>query len=178
MTIPRQFAEHSGAGKEYAHRVSLVNKAARKLVTKVLGWTGALTIFLDGFSTVGYRRDRFYKEILENSDVKDDSESTFIIYIKLAESAGRNQSYELELDYLKKAVAIKRSDVVANYRLGLSFEAMGQGAEAIAAYTAAQDDPLIDHNHLGQFIRLQVERVQADGPRQRGSCEGLSRMSW
>jgi hypothetical protein len=113
-----------------------------------------------------------YKAIMSRISDYDD-EGRFFAYLAAGHAANVGSEFNNELTALKRAVMVRPTDLIANYRLARSFERIGAAQDAIKAYETSLNDPSIDTPELRKFLTSQVERVKEKGPQQASPIPGL-----
>ena len=154
----------------FSYQAYLREKSTRKFITSVLskskGFKGYL-LRTDELFRGKLLSDDIYKKVLLDNDVVTDDNKKFLIYYRISKDALKYDNRDKERSYLKKAVMIKPNDLLANYRLALSYERSGEGSDAIKSYEAALKDPLADP-HISGFLISEIQRVKGQGPRKTG----------
>ncbi len=163
---------------EYAYREWLLRKSMDLLVIKNIGLRNYIRLYLDELSTFGSVREDIYKTLLKKDEINQEDDHMFSLYVRIAESALKESSFDREAEYLRKAISIRPSDLVANYRLGNSLERVGDGPGAIRSYEAAIRDTSATGKELNEFILDQIRRIEMKGPAKRPPMLGFSYMSW
>jgi tetratricopeptide (TPR) repeat protein len=148
---------------EYAYQEHLLRKALDSLVIKILGFRAYLRLYMDELSALGNVREDIYKSLEGSEEIIQNDGLRFYLYVRIAESALKESSFDRECGYLRKAVSIRPNDLVANYRLGNSLERAGDGTGAVRAYEAALKNAVID-KELSEVILDQIKRVEKSGP--------------
>ena len=156
---------------EYSYREHMVEESGREIIIRAFGARQAKSLWVDELFEVNSRLEAIRKVLSDRNGGADDN-MNFLIYLKIAKSALKADMPDKEQNYLEKAVTIKPNDLVANYRLALSFERSGEGGKAIKSYEAALKDASIDSPDLKVFIMSQIQRVKAHGPRKRSRFWG------
>ena len=113
-----------------------------------------------------------FREIMALAENYNDDQK-FIGYLAAAHSANVGSEYSNEIAALKRAVSLRPTDLIANFRLARAFERIGSAQEAINSYEASLSNPSIDSQELRQFLTSQAERVREKGPQQASPIPGL-----
>ncbi len=153
---------------EYYYREYLVNKATKSLIHKTIGIPEILWEY----------PWQYYPKILENPIVKADPGFQFIVFLKAAQAALKDSDCRKEIEFLRKAVSERPTDLVANCRLAAAMESVGKADAAISAYQAALSDPSLDSAELKEFITAQIKRVESRGPTKKPPIPGLKYISY
>jgi len=164
----RHFCGREKGHFEYYYREFLINQAAKSLIHKIIGIPEILWVY----------PSKYYPKILGSPEVQADSNFMFIINLKAAQAALNEYDCRKEIEYLKKAVSLRSSDLVANFRLANAMEGVGNATMAISAYHEALLDPLLNSGELREFIYAQIKRVESRGPTKKPPIPGLRHMSY
>jgi len=163
---------------EYKYREITIEKTIKKIIIKTHGKIEFLRYYMEQFSQIGTFQEGLFKELLRNKDIQDNEDFEFTIYVKAANISPKNYNYDNQIKYLQKAIDIKPNDMVANYRMAVSFERIGAGNDAIKYYENALRDPCIKSDQLKEFILLQISRITAEGPKKKPPILGLRYLTW
>lgn len=150
----------------------------KALIKKECGIFSFIRYYLDGLSNVSSYQEDICKTLLKNKNVREDTENLFVLYVKLAILLLKDDNFSKEIEMLKLALGIKQNDLVANYRLAISYERNNSVDDAITHYKRALNDPMINSKILEQFILKQIERVETTGPLKKPPTLGLKYTSW
>jgi tetratricopeptide (TPR) repeat protein len=156
---------------EYIYRQSLIDRRIKKVLH------GLPFTFSDKRSVLNYAPTVAVPLLLKKVETESDLSRKFDIYMSMAWAAAKEDQHQQTIEYLQEAVTLKKDDLVANIRLGVSWERLGKGREAIQAYEMALQDPTIDSQPLKEFLSSQVDRVKTNGP-QKGTPYRYLKYIW
>ncbi len=163
---------------EYVYREAMIEKIIRKAIIKKYGIFVFLRYLSDRLSQIRTFNENFILKLSQENPKGIDDGLEFVIYMKLAELSLKNDDYGKERTYLEKAIEMQPKDLVANFRLAVSFEGAGEAAAAIEHYKAALQDPNLFSDQLKKFITTQISLVETGGPRKRPPTPGLRFLTW
>jgi tetratricopeptide (TPR) repeat protein len=105
-----------------------------------------------------------------------DSDLRFHLLVKLAYYYLRDGKQKESIETLRTALSIKPTNLIANCRIAMLLESIGNGNEAITHYDLAQKDKVVSPS-LYKYLAAQVQRVKIHGPREKGPWED-SGLQW
>jgi hypothetical protein len=163
---------------EFAYRADMIEKIIRKTLIKKYGKFIFLKYLIDQSSQIRIFEEDYIKKLYEEKAENENEYLKFAIDLKLAEFSQKNENYDKERKYLTKALEKNRLNLIANYRMAISFEGADMGPDAIEYYKAALKDPQGISDQLQEFIRRQILLVEKNGPRKRPPVPGLRFITW
>jgi hypothetical protein len=156
--LPKYFFGKRRGEFEYIYRQTLIDGRIKKVIDS-LTFT-----FSDEKSVLNLAPTVVIPLLLKKIEIESDPERKFDFFMSMAWATAKEDQHQKAIEYLQEAIALKRDDLVASVRLGVSWERLGKGEEAIHAYETALQEPSLDSQPLRDFVSEQIERVKADGP--------------
>ena len=163
---------------EYNYRFLLLERAINKIIFREFSIFQYLRFRIDHFNSVSLYQEKICEIIL--SERKDflSEEDLFVIYFKKSVLGMKNDDLGKEISMLKSAKLYNNRDLTVNFRLGLCFESLGNGDEAVQCYKTALTDPFLYSRQLKSFIESQINRVKLHGPLKKPPTLGLKYACW
>lgn len=163
--------------QEYERRKGLIEKAAKEMFAKVYGKKKYYMWSLDQSSESPWYEEEVWQPLLSGHRIEENEELPFAILVAAGTASEKAEKYDKAIGFLKRAVAIKPNDLVANVKLGEVFEREGAGNDAIRAYESVLQDSSLTRESEA-FVLSQIERVRTEGPEKKPPIGGLRRMTW
>lgn len=163
---------------EYEYRIDLAEKIIKKLVFRTLGLWAFIKYFQDQFNALRTLQKDICRNLLKNSNIAQDKESSYYIYYKLSNLELREDNFKEEIRMLYLAISMKPNDLLANFRLAVCSEMDGLVDDAINHYNLASNDPYLISDALKKYILSQVERIELKGPKNRPPALGAKYQAW
>jgi hypothetical protein len=151
---------------EYYYREFLLDQDAKLLFRKTIGTPDYFWIY----------PGEHFPNILDRPEVKTDPNLQFVAFLWASQAALKEYDDRKEIEYLRKAVSLHSTDLVANFRLANAMERVGDALAAIDAYQAALSDLFLNSGELREFITAQIKRVESQGPTKKPPMPGLRHM--
>jgi len=134
-------------------------------------------LYIDALNLIPNEGIQLCKEILDRSDVQNNSELQFYFLAKLSKYYFNNGEYNNAISSLKEAISIKPDNFIANMRLAELYERVGFADNAILHYeTALRNSEIISFN-LREFVTSQIQTVKTKGPRKKEPPDGFKWMT-
>ncbi len=163
---------------EYQYKIGIIDSKVANLVFRYLGILKYLSYMSDGMNNISTAQGDLCKRLIDNGRVTMSDWHMYYVYMKMSLLENKDDNLEKEISFLKSALEIKQDDLIANYRLAICFELKKNAEDAIRSYEKALSDISIDSKEIKDFIKLQIDRVEAEGTMKKSPSLGLRYMSW
>lgn len=157
---------------EYIYRKIFLEKIIKQIIIKYCSRITYYRFYFDQFNSISSYQWEICQKLLSDKEILSDNDLIFFIYLKAAKISLKEDSFDREIKYLKKALTIKPNDLVVNCKLAVAMERARASEKAISAYEAALKDPLITDKMI-VFLKAQIERVKLKGPSIKQTSPGL-----
>lgn len=146
-----------------------------KFILNTFGFVSYLRFQLDNLNQIRSFQPKILNVILKR---KNNLEIVFVAYLKLGEVYATQEDFAKERMAIENSIKLKDNDLIANIKIAICSERLGDGERAIIGYSKALEDPLLNSDQLKLFITQQIKRVKKSGPNKRPPMPGLRYMSW
>ncbi|ABW67506.1 hypothetical protein Dole_1702 [Desulfosudis oleivorans Hxd3] len=163
---------------EYKYREVILEKRISRVIIQKYGVFKYFQYYIDQFNQIGYSQKTICLNLLKDEKISQDYAKKFIILLKTSDLFVKDGDNTSAIQYLKHAINIKPTDLVANYRLAVLYESIGDREKAIEHYLKGMRDSLINSDRLRRYIKSQIKRVETKGPMKKPPMLGLRYMSW
>lgn len=171
--ITRSFLKPYRGNFEYFYLEKRLAKSLNARILRNYGWLKLFCLWIDEFGYIGWIRDEFYKELLENETLMKDNDFRFALHLRMAKELAKGDDIQKEKEHLKEALKMRPGNPVALFRLAYSYEKAGEMEKAINSYRSLLETKLADASNFKRLIGQQIERVNTKGPRRRPPNPGL-----
>lgn len=175
---------HYGSSKYYAdleleRRISRIDRKSGRLVLRHSGLFNYFLYWQDSFNALETVQSSILKEVLQKKKIKNNNDKSFIIYLKLSIIALKNCDFNIERNMLEKALELKPSDLLANFKYAISNQYDdGDIEKSFEHLKRASEDPDLNCKELKDYMLSEIERIKKEGPRIRPKFSGLKYASY
>ncbi len=152
--------------EEYEDAERLFEEASNQLILDAFGQNLFQKLFED-LSWNLSEAINVCREMLQSEKSGADSDLKFHLLVKLARYYLRDGKQKESIETLRSALSMKPTSLIANCRIAILLERLGNGNEAMTHYDLAQKDKVVSPN-LNKYLASQVQRVRIHGPREKG----------
>jgi len=153
------FPSTKDCASEYAFHEKRLEEQTRRQISEKLGADEIGRIYSRNGTLNDSTIDRCLELILEDP-ARNDPELRFALLIDTARIFETRGEPDKSVQQLKKAIAIEPHHFIANFRIAMNYEWMGENASALRHYRQALGDPGGLSRAMEKLTKAQMERLQ------------------
>lgn len=173
IVVYRYFWGKHRGNFEYIYREIVLDNSLKQAIIRRFGKIAYCRFYFDQLNSISSYQWEICQKLLSDNEVIGNDDLMFSIYLKAAKIALKEDNFDREIKYLRKASTIKPNDLVVNCKLAVAMERVRASDDAISAYEAALKDPFLRTDKIRKFLKAQIERVKSKGPSVKQTSPGL-----
>ena len=153
------FPSARDCASEYDFHEKRLEEQNRLIIGSALGQDAfnQITMLSDGQME---SHENYFRQLLEKEPVHQDSELCFALLLTIARNYEKNGDAQASIQYLTDALESHPYHFIANFRLALNHEWIGDDEKAVGHYRQALLDPEGISRGMRKWTVMQIKRLQ------------------
>ena len=160
---------------EYEFKNETIEHGFGKIIYSLCGLSEYADYLFNGQLTSV--RQGLIEKLLNNERLKNNINNLFVVLVNAADTAAEDNKDKKEFEYLLRALNIKPTDAIANFKMGIAYEHNERKEDAINYYETALNDSN-NSKQFNKYILSQIDRVKIEGCKKHALNNGLRFILW